>query len=459
MKLSSKLLLLLLITAIMPQAAWCYDFKEGGLCYNINDDGKSVTMTYERLIMFAHDAPAPTFKGYIGHVGIPEKVEHEGKSYKVTAIDDYAFSCNTELQMVVIPRTVKNVGREAFAYCSRLEKVMLPPDLTAISENMFAESAVREVIIPAKVKSIGKRAFNNCYLKSIDIPGSVKTIGEGAFSACRWMETVTLGKGVETIGDGAFSICTSLKTISLPASLRTIGDRAFYECGSMEQLSIPASVTKIGDGAFSNCGKLATVNVEPGNKKYDSRQNCNAIIETATNTLVAGFETSVIPQSVTGIGAQAFAGCRNMEQVTIPTSVTSIGGQAFFYCTSIRHLVISNSVTTINERAFCGCDSLLTVEIGNSVTRIGYGAFLHDDHIKAVTIGSAVKAIDAWAFKGLDDVTSITSLIQDVSGVAMGKDVFDEIDKKACTLYVPAGTAQHYKAAPQWKEFVNIVEQ
>ena len=96
--------------------------------------------------------------------------------------------------------------------------------------------------------------------------------------------------------------------------------------------------------------------------------------------------------------------------------------------------------------------------IGNSLKRIGYGAFLHDDHIKTVTIGSAVESIGEWAFKGLDAVTSITSLIEDVASVKMGKDVFDEIDMNACTLYVPRGTAAAYKAAPQWKNFKNIVE-
>ena len=125
----------------------------------------------------------------------------------------------------------------------------------------------------------------------------------------------------------------------------------------------------------------------------------------------------------------------------------------------MKELNISNSVETIGERAFCGCDSLETVIIGNSVNNIGYGAFLHDDHIKAVTIGSGVKSIGGWAFKGLDAVKSITSKIEDVASVKLGKDVFDEIDMKACTLYVPRGTAAAYKAAPQWNAFKRIIEQ
>ncbi len=224
-------------------------------------------------------------------------------------------------------------------------------------------------------------------------------------------------------------------------------------------MTIPASVTSIGDGAFSNCHGLTSIKVQEGNKRYDSRDNCNAIIETATNTLIIGCDASVIPSSVTAIGDEAFVGCYGFKNLEIPSSVKTIGDLAFFYCRNLKELNISNSVETIGERAFCGCDSLETVIIGNSVNNIGYGAFLHDDHIKAVTIGSGVKSIGGWAFKGLDAVKSITSKIEDVASVKLGKDVFDEIDMKACTLYVPRGTAAAYKAAPQWNAFKRIIEQ
>jgi hypothetical protein len=101
---------------------------------------------------------------------------------------------------------------------------------------------------------------------------------------------------------------------------------------------------------------------------------------------------------------------------------------------------------------------LETVNIPNSVKSIGYAAFLHNDRIKTVNIGSGVTAINGWAFKGLDSLKSLTCNVVDAAGIALGKDVFDEIDKKACTLYVPKGAAATYREAPQWKEFKNIVE-
>lgn len=459
MRLISRLLAFFFFMVLVPKSLSAYDFKEGGLCYNFNDDGKSVTMTYENLIMFAFDAPAPTEKGYIGNIIIPENVKHNGKTYKVTAIDRGTFSCNVELIRVVIPNSVKTIGKETFMNCPKLKEVILPPSLTEISDYMFSESGLQTIIIPENVKAIGNYAFASSSLKSISIPSSVKTIGQSAFSGCRWMNEANMSNNVESIGEAAFSICTSLKTINLPSALKEIGAKAFYECGSIKEITIPSSVSNIGAGAFSNCHGLTSMIVQEGNKQYDSRNGCNAIIETATNTLIAGCDATVIPLSVTAIGDEAFVGCNGFTSIEIPTSVKTIGSQAFFYCKNIKNLKIPESVTTIEERAFCGCDSLETVEISNSVQSIGYGVFLHDDLIKTVIIGSGVKSIGGWAFKGLDAVTSITSNIQDVTSVKMGKDVFDEIDMKACTLYVPRGTAQTYKATPQWSAFKNIIEQ
>ena len=454
---NTKNLILALLTAIIPVVAMPYDFKEGGLCFNFNDDGKSVTLTYEYLIMFAHDAPAPSEKGLIGDVVIPSKVQHNGKTYKVTAIDRETFMANSELRSVTIPNSVKTIGRGAFAQCFSLKNVVLPADLTEISDYMFSESNLTEITIPAKVKRIGEHAFNSSSLKSITIPNSVTEIGKSAFSACRWMENATLGNSVKTIGEAAFSICPSLRSINLPASLQEIGAQAFYE-GGMESVTIPAATKSIGDGTFKYCNNLTTLQVENGNKTYDSRNNCNAVIETATGTLVAGCNNTVIPNSVTKIGDEAFYGFKNIYSIDIPSSVTEIGDQAFFYCTNLRGIELPNSVTTIGERAFCGCDSLETVTIPNSVKHIGYGTFLHDKKMKTVTIGSGVTSISEWAFKGLNNLQSIICDIEDVTSVKLGKNVFDEIDKSKCTLYVPQGTISTYMSSPQWKDFTRIIE-
>ena len=149
----------------------------------------------------------------------------------------------------------------------------------------------------------------------------------------------------------------------------------------MTSIVIPDSVTTIGSGAFSDCSSLTGIVVEEENPRYDSRNNCNAIIETATNTLVCGCSTTIIPDSVTTIGSEAFSGCKGLTNIVIPDSVTEIGEFAFYGCKNLTSIVIPNSVTKIGECAFCGCMAL--EEISVSKGKVDYfkrllPAELHD---------------------------------------------------------------------------------
>ena len=152
------------------------------------------------------------------------------------------------------------------------------------------------------------------------------------FSGCIIPNSIT------SIGDFAFFDCSSLTSIVIPDGVTGIGEYAFFDCSSLTSIVIGNSVTSIGDGAFSNCSSLTSMFVENGNTTYDSRDNCNAIIETATNTLIAGCQNTTIPNSVTSIGDTAFLDCSSLTSLTIPNSVTSIGNNAFNGCTSLTML-------------------------------------------------------------------------------------------------------------------------
>jgi len=262
-------------------------------------------------------------------------------------------------------------------------------------------------------------------------------------------------------------------------------------------------VTSIESYAFLGCSGLTSITVEEGNTYYDSRDNCNAIIETKSNTLIHGCKNTIIPNSVTSIGDYAFENCRSLKTITIPNSVTSIGGRAFYYCYSLQSITIPNSVTSIGGAAFRGCDNLKTITIPNSVTSIGDYVFWGCSSLKNITIPNSVTSIGDFAFDSCSSLESVTlpnSLTSIGNGTFWGCSSLEsvtlpnsltsigEVAFEGCynlekvtskivtpfatytdafsydtyskgTLYVPKGTVAQYKATSGWTNFWNIVEE
>ena len=186
----------------------------------------------------------------------------------------------------------------------------------------------------------------------------------------------------------SITIPASVEYNSVTYTVTSIGSGAFSDCSSLTSVTIGNSVTSIGMGAFSGCSGLTSISVAMGNTVYDSRNNCNAIIETATNTLMSGCQKTIIHNSVTSIGYGAFSGCTGLTSITIPNSVTCIRDYAFYNCSSLTAITIPNSVTSIGYGAFSGCTGLTSITIPNSVTSIGESAFSGCVKLTSVTINS-----------------------------------------------------------------------
>ena len=263
---------------------------------------------------------------------------------------------------------------------------------------------------------------------------------------------------VTSIGNYAFSRCSSLTSVTIPNSVTSIGAVAFSQCSGLTSITIPKSVTSIYYTAFYRCSGLKSIIVENGNTAYDSRNNCNAIIETASNTLIQGCKSTTIPYSVTSIGNEAFAYCSGLKSISIPNSVTLIGEQAFYNCSGLTgELVIPNSVTSIGKWAFGGCSGLTSITIGNSVTSIGDWAFTYCSGLTSITIPYSVTSIGEHAFSGCSGLTSIYNHINHPTDVTLGSNVFLGVNTTNCKLYVTYGRVEEYRNADQWKDFANII--
>ena len=273
-------------------------------------------------------------------------------------------------------------------------------NVTSIGPSTFEEcSSLVSVVIPNSVTSIGYSAFGACSgLTSVTIPNSVTSIGDYAFYLCSDLTSIEIPNSVTRIGTSAFNRCTGLTSMDIPNSVTSIGAYVFYLCSGLTSMSIGNSVTTISSHAFDECLALASV---------------------------------MIPTSVANIEEGAFRNCSALTTIDIPNSVTSIGESAFRSCTGLTSIAIPNSVTTIGNEAFAGCWVLSSIEIPNSLTSIGESAF-----------------------SGCRVITSITNYA--TMPQVINASTFNDLNKYACTLYVPAESVEAYQTADVWKEFPHI---
>ena len=297
-------------------------------------------------------------------------------------------------------------------YKGKSESPVIPGFVTAICYEAFASCpSIRSIEIPPSVTSIGEGAFQSCVnLTSISIPPYVKEIGDRAFANCPALEEIKVDPDnkvydsrkecnaiVETAGKKIIAGCKNTK---VPYGIASIGDYAFYGCRGLGHITIPASVTSISDSAFGDCPGVNVISVSAGNPVYDSRKNCNAIIETKTNKLIVGCKDTVIPRGVVSIGPRAFEGCTALTSVSIPSSVASIDVWAFFDCHALSSISLPSSLKSIGARAFSNCFALSSISLPPTLSSIGPWAFYNCKALSTLAIPPSVTSIGNYAFEG-----------------------------------------------------------
>ena len=227
---------------------------------------------------------------------------------------------------------------------------------------------------------IGSSAFSGCTnLESVGIPEGVTGIGQWAFSNTK-ITSIKLPGSLKTLSVNAFSECNDLKSIVLPEGFESMSGYSIHDCANLWMVYLPSSFTTIDTDAGPNpivgCSSLTTIVVDEANTKFDSRGGCNAIIRTATKTLVAGCKSTVIPEDVKYIASEAFKDNTGLAKIELPEGIVNIAAAAFENCSNLKRVVAHMATPpSIVSSTFSGISNecILVVPAGKKAEYISNG--------------------------------------------------------------------------------------
>ena len=366
----------------------------------------------------------------------------------LTAIPNYAFDGCKALTSVVIPEGVTSVGDYAFQNCSAMTSVEIPSTLNWLGSYDFdgctalSEVGITDLAAWCKMRFGAGKASPFFYAKTMKLngepvtdlvfPEGISTIGAYTFAEYKGLKSVMISNDVTSVAEGAFQGCTGLKDVTIGSSVTSLGQYAFRNCTGMQNLTIGNSVNNIGNVTFGNCGDLRSIVVVKGNNKYDSRDNCNAIIVTNTNTLLRGCRNTVIPEGIKTIGYYAFESCKGMAYINIPNSVTDIDSRAFTY-------------SDLKE---------LEIHCNKAISNTFYDSYFNSSTLEKVILGSEVTTLDRYGGSHViygPNLSTVVSYIQEP--FSFNNNIYFNNTYNTCKLIVPAGTRDAY-IAKGWTESV-----
>lgn len=456
---------------------------------------------------------------YIGrvaysYIGKDEMPAHTTITLKegTTEVSGLAFADCPNIERVIIPKSTKRVEKYAFAACANLSSIEVE------NGNPYLDSRYScNAVLDTSTDGL----LFGC--KNTVIPKDCKRIEEGAFYGCTGLESISIGGQVVFIGLAAFQKCSSLKSIHFGDAVKKlsyslIGKSALEGCTNVESIHIGKSMTGLCGLMFSALVNLNSITVSEENKEYDSRNNCNAIINKETKQLIKGCGTTIIPNDVTEISYDSFYKNLRIEEISIPNSVEIIESDAFDYCSNLKSVFIGTGLKKLQDHPFELCSSLNSIvvaagnstydsrsncnaiiekstgklligcnntSIPNSVLGIGkyafyglklksvvipdrvktieHGAFLGCNKLETVVIGSSVDSIGSEAFYACYSLDNIYAKMEKPCEIEENVFLLGSSDNNYkifdnAILHVPQGTKSSYFATSSWNRFENIEE-
>ena len=398
--------------------------------------------TLEKINFNAFNMSNLTSTSYVFYLANNDKGINVVIGKNVTKIPTYLFRAARVSNLEFEEGSVcDSIGEMAF-YESLFTNISLPKTITNIGKNAFEKcSNLTSVIIPDSVKNIGEKAFLSCTnLDTVTLGSSVEYIGISAFASCTNLTNITFSNSIQTVDNYAFYNCTNLTSATMLNGVETIGSYAFKGCNKLVDVTIPSSVSSIGAGAFEGCSNLSGVYIT------DISAWCNTVYENAysnpvyyaRNLYLNGelINNLVIPSSVTNIAKYSFYHASNIKTVTMPNSVEQIGSAAFAGCANLKEVHISDIASWCNiifesaeanplyyaESLYVGGELVTDVVIPYGTVSVNMYAFYEFKGIVSIGIPGSVESIGKQAFYNCKNLASVT---MDYGVISIGENAFD----------------------------------
>lgn len=317
-------------------------------------------------------------------------------------------------------------------------------------QNINWNTTLKTVLLPNSIKSIGRGVFNGCSgLTNITIPNTVKSIGNAAFSGCSSLTSLLLPNTLTSIGEFAFSGCSGLTSVNIPKSVTSIQSRAFMLCSNVSEFTVENDNVYFSslDGVLFRKSQDNLLQYPPMKKGNYIIPNSVKYIEDYAFYGCTGLTSLTIHNSLSYIGTAVFIGCTGITEfiVNSENNIFSSKDGVLFNKSQVNLIKypgaktgaysIPNYVNSIDNYAFSNCVELTSVVIPNSVISIGNSAF-----------------------ESCSKLSSIYALPSTPINLTSSSNVFRNVNLNACTLFVQTGLKIEYQLANQWKDFVNISE-